>query len=305
MAIQAIALLSIADLQLPAEPPVDKRLRVQRIDDAVLLHTGLGFSAEPEELARGVRGILGEALDAHADPRGIFFIPDVAAPKARNYAAVVAEVGEGGMWGSLPDESSAASLGMPAGFEAALGSMLGQLPSGLLDSLTQAATRGDMGALQQASMGLQTLMQTNPQLAGLAADLEKSALQAGLMTPSLEAAAIEDIHPFGEAGSVAPSQAAQPDGDAPGVEDMLAKLGIAAESPALAAMLGGAGVDIDSPAFAQLMSQVQAQLASDPGLLMSMAEQLMGGAPGQAPGLAEADDADEADQGVGGGKKSL
>ena len=31
--------------------------------------------------------------------RGVLFIPDVAAPQARSYAGVIAEVGEGGEWG--------------------------------------------------------------------------------------------------------------------------------------------------------------------------------------------------------------
>jgi len=86
-------------------------------------------------LSNHVRALIGAAASQHMDPRGVFFIPDVAAPRARNYDAVLEEVGEGGLWG-------------PA-IGAGLGSML--------DAVSEIVRR-DPGALQAASAQLSALI---------------------------------------------------------------------------------------------------------------------------------------------------
>lgn len=208
MGIAAIALLKLPDLTLAAGSPG----RVEPLEDCVLLHLGSSFADEPEVLLESVRSMVGEALAQHEDARGIFVLPKVAAPRARSYAAVIDEVGEGGMWVPLTVDEEPLAM---AGFEAMMGSMMGQLPGGLLASLQQAAAGANVADLQQAGKELQTN------------------LQQGTM-------------PVG-----------------------------------LANMLGGMGIDVDSPAFAQMLAQVQGQLARDPGALLGLAEQLLGGA--QAP----------------------
>jgi hypothetical protein len=150
MAITAIALLRIAP---PAEPAPGAR--ITPLEDAILLHTKAGFGSDPAALSRIVREQLGDAVDQHTDARGILFIPSVAAPTARTYDAVVDEVGEGGQWGPVR-VASAQVLGaaaMGGGLGALLGSLLEQMPSGVLDSVT-AAARGEPGAFEAATSQL-------------------------------------------------------------------------------------------------------------------------------------------------------
>jgi hypothetical protein len=153
MPITALCLLHVA----PNDPNIPARtaLRVERLDDALLVHTGQDFAAEPEQLAAAVHALLGGALlGLHDDERGIFFLPDVAAPRARSYAGVIDEVGEGGLWAPPPSAAG-------GGLDALLGQMLGQDPRALLSAAT-AAARENPGALAAASAQLQGLL-SNPQ----------------------------------------------------------------------------------------------------------------------------------------------
>jgi hypothetical protein len=79
MSIQAIALLKIDSC---ASTP-ESGMRVESLEDAVLVHTGVPFSCEPEDLVARLSAALGAELDEHEDPRGIFVLPDVARPTAR------------------------------------------------------------------------------------------------------------------------------------------------------------------------------------------------------------------------------
>ena len=74
MAITALALLKVDSFSLAPETG----MRAEPLEDAVLLHTGMPFASEPEELAAKLQEVLGDVLDEHEDPRGIFVLPDVA-----------------------------------------------------------------------------------------------------------------------------------------------------------------------------------------------------------------------------------
>ncbi|MFO0713182.1 MAG: hypothetical protein U0353_25220 [Sandaracinus sp.] len=103
MSLEAIALLRLPE---HAAGP-----GVVHLSDAVLLSTGASFASEPEELALGLRRLLGEALDRHDDARGVFFVPAVALEPARaagSYAAAIEAIGEAGMWVALLEEGSTA-----------------------------------------------------------------------------------------------------------------------------------------------------------------------------------------------------
>lgn len=91
MGIDAVALLRIANLPAPATPygnhPVEHR------GDATLLHTLNRFdAADPDEHALTLCRLLGDALDAHDDPRGILIFADVCEPKGGSYDATVGEL---------------------------------------------------------------------------------------------------------------------------------------------------------------------------------------------------------------------
>jgi hypothetical protein len=146
MTIDAVALLRGANLPLPS------RLHVQKLKDATLVHTGVGFGGDLEMLAYGVRTSVGDALDVHDDPRGIFVLPDVAEPKADSYDGVIAEIGEAGEWvrkiaaGEVP----ATLEGAPAGsFEAMMGQAMKALAGTNLADIQRAIATGDYAAMAQ------------------------------------------------------------------------------------------------------------------------------------------------------------
>jgi hypothetical protein len=240
MAITALALLRI---QAPAAL-ASQAGRVVRLDDAILLNTRADFSNEPEDLSRIVREQVGDALDLHSDPRGIFLIPDVAAPTARTYDGVIAEVGEGGEW--APTQVAALPLGAAAAggsLGALLGSLLQQMPSSVLESVG-AAARGQPGAFEAATSQLRAAVAGSSELSGLAGQLS-GGLPQGALPPQLAALA---------SGGLDPNNL-----------DM-ARLG---------AMLQSSGIDMN--AMQGLISQVESALASDPEGTAALAEKLFGG----------------------------
>jgi hypothetical protein len=166
MSINAICLFKLPSLPLPAQGPV----RAQALEDCVLLHTTLDFADDPEDVSGAVRTLLGEQLASqHEDERGVFLIPSVALPRARSYEAVIEEVGEGGVWAAW-EASDEVEVGLPLGAAGAgdlsglLGSMLGQMPEGML-ARAAASLRDDPDALQQAAAQLPGLLQ-NPNALG-------------------------------------------------------------------------------------------------------------------------------------------
>ncbi len=177
MPISALALLRIA------KPETSHRVDV--LSDGVILHTSLPFSEDPEDLSVSLVSALGERLLTHDDARGIFFIPSVAAPKAQSYEAVIAEVGEGGVWG--PSPAQMAESVQQTDFGQLLGGMLAQLPPALVSS-AQAAMSGDREALGAMTSQLQAMLGGSPALAGLAQ-------QVGQMVskPGEELAAIDQM----------------------------------------------------------------------------------------------------------------
>lgn len=149
MPITATALLRLPHDTLTS--PVADGFQLERLEDAVLLHTAADFGSDPDELGALLEQLLGDQLAEHADARGVFILPSVAKPGARRYDAVIAEVGEGGMWIPLPSDADAFALpdGLGA-LGAVLGSMMQHMPQSLLDA-AQAAARGDMQGLSQVS----------------------------------------------------------------------------------------------------------------------------------------------------------
>jgi hypothetical protein len=177
MAITAIALVRIPSCAPNAQPPV----RVEPLADAVLLHTEASFGSAPDELVALVASSLGPQLGLHSDPRGMFFLPSVASPKARTYDALIAEIGEGGMWAALPSDAADA-FAMPEGL-GALGAMLGnmmqQMPPSLLDAAS-AAARGDMSSLSLVGDELAARLGQTPPAAVDMASLGKLVADSGI-----------------------------------------------------------------------------------------------------------------------------
>jgi hypothetical protein len=239
MGITAIALLRI-------DPPAGvngQAGRVTRLDDCILLHTQADFSNEPSDLSRIVREQVGAALDAHTDPRGIFFLPSVAAPTSRRYDAVIAEVGEGGEWGPVrvPELPLGAAMGGGA-LGALLGSLLEQMPSSVLESVG-AAARGQPGAFEAATSQLRAAVSGSNELSNLAGQLT-GGVPKGALPPQLAGLASGDLDPNN------------------------------LDIGRLGAMLESSGIDMN--AMQQLVSKVQSALESDPERAAALAEKFFG-----------------------------
>lgn len=168
MGIDAIALLKGKGLPLP------ERLHAQQLDDATLVHTGVGFGGDLEMLAHGVRTSVGDALDRHDDPRGVFVLPDVAEPKARTYDGVIAEVGEAGEWVRVAPagEVPAALVDAPAGsFEAMMGQAMQALGGENLAEIQRAIASGDFAAMARLQQKMAAALGGEEALEALATQL--------------------------------------------------------------------------------------------------------------------------------------
>lgn len=89
-----------------------------------------------------------EMGEIHDDPRGVLFFPDTLEPDAQTYAAVVAEVGDKGVFvqPTTADEAAAAVAGIdPALLQALAEQLLGASPSP--DGSTNLPTSFDIGKL--------------------------------------------------------------------------------------------------------------------------------------------------------------
>lgn len=198
---KASALLRLTDLHSAGFASEATGVSVARLEDASLVHTEIDFSAEPEDMTRALTALLGApVLAAHLDPRGILFIPDVAAPSSRSYDAVVAEVGEGGVWAPRPD-ALALQLpdGLPEGLGGLLGNLLGQLPPSVLQA-ANAAAQGDRAAFDQLGAQVQALMGSSPSLQNLAGQL------TGMLGGSDPASAPDKLEQLAQQFLVTPGQ---------------------------------------------------------------------------------------------------
>jgi hypothetical protein len=96
----------------------------------------------------------------HDDPRGVLFFPDTVEPDAQTYAAVVAEVGDKGVFvqPTTADEAAAALAGIdPALLQALAEQLLGASPGGSTNPPTSfdiGKLLGGMQAQLMATMGM-------------------------------------------------------------------------------------------------------------------------------------------------------
>ncbi|WP_394821713.1 hypothetical protein [Pendulispora albinea] len=105
-------------------------LYAEALDDgSFLVFTFQPYAAfeQDEDAARDWLAQFGDALpDIHHDPRGVLFFPDSCEPDGSTYDAVVAEIGERGIWVALDEDEH----GLPPGFDASQLAALG-LPPGM------------------------------------------------------------------------------------------------------------------------------------------------------------------------------
>lgn len=98
MGIDAVALLRITQLP-PIKDAWGNTASVEHRGDASLVNLLVRWEgAAPDELALGLRNLIGDALDAHDDPRGILFFADIWEPAGTNYDQIVARIGKDGVW---------------------------------------------------------------------------------------------------------------------------------------------------------------------------------------------------------------
>lgn len=195
MTIDALALLKGRDLPLPSGSVL------RTLDDGVLVFTHQRFGGDLEELGATLRHLLGDALDQHDDPRGVFVVPDVAAPEASSYDGVIEEIGEAGEWAPLVsvDHAPASLAGAPDGsFANMVGQMMGALGGDTISDLMQAVTTGDPDALAAmqdklvAALGGQEQLEAFGQRMLEAAQAEVPAAAAAAMQARLASGGLAD-----------------------------------------------------------------------------------------------------------------
>jgi hypothetical protein len=104
MSIEMVAALRVPFDEVPASA------RARALIDGVLAYVGR-FGASEEQLALSMRMVVGDALDAHDDPRGVLIFPVVdELPRHPTYDGVIAEIGASGLWIRPPEAREAASL---------------------------------------------------------------------------------------------------------------------------------------------------------------------------------------------------
>ena len=143
LSIDAVALLRIRKLAAP--PSAFGVVRsVEHRGNASLFNTFNRFDGTaPDEHALALRRVLGSLLDAHDDPRGILFFPDVCEPGAKSYDAIVREVESAGVWAP-----NVALDHVPARYTAASANTHEALVAQMVEKLGRdAATQLDMMAM--------------------------------------------------------------------------------------------------------------------------------------------------------------
>jgi hypothetical protein len=150
MSIDAVALVRIPEW----EPSED--LDVRELDDGVLIFLDVPFESDPDTIFDALESLVGEEFYDHDDDRGILVFPDAAEPEdADSYEAVVAAVGESGVWLSLdaPSDDQAPNP------EAILGQLLEAMGGGSADDLVRALRDGDEDALKLAQIQMTGAME--------------------------------------------------------------------------------------------------------------------------------------------------
>lgn len=116
MGIDAVVVLKIAKLQAPATEYGTTYL-VEHRGDCSLLHMMMRFHGTADEHGLMVRQLLGSALDAHDDARGMLVFADVYEPRAKSYAQLTADLADGAVWApkvaadQVPDRITRAAPG--------------------------------------------------------------------------------------------------------------------------------------------------------------------------------------------------
>ena len=103
-----------------------RSLEARALEDATTLHLALRFDTPESTLGSVLRRDLGDLIEAHGDPRGVFVYPSVAQVEATTYEGALEELGEGGMWVSVPAAKDARvgpadAMGVFQGLAAGLG----------------------------------------------------------------------------------------------------------------------------------------------------------------------------------------
>jgi hypothetical protein len=194
MTIYAVALLRVP----PFAPPLGSGMRVEPLDDAVLVHTADSFAEEPAALARRLTAVLDTELADHDDPRGVFVLPSVASPTARSYAGVLDEVGAGGQWLAIAAPGEALDgFCVPDGFgglAAVFGSMIQHMPEAVLEAAA-AAARGDEAGFSAVGEHVAAMLGHVPARPGVLPDAQSLGASAEGLLGMLSGAGLDVSSP--------------------------------------------------------------------------------------------------------------
>lgn len=154
MSIDTVALLRIPDWT-PSE-----ELDVRELEDAVMLFLEVPFEAGEEKILEVLEDTIGDVFLDHEDERGIFLFPDAAEPDAaETYDAVIAAVGEAGLWLGVDAGEALSPDALGGSAEALVGQVFESMGLGDPNKLFQAMASGDTETLQMAQIKLQGMLE--------------------------------------------------------------------------------------------------------------------------------------------------
>jgi hypothetical protein len=111
-----LALLAIA-----RAPAATGAAAMTRIGDASLVPLALPFPPQDARMLHvALRFALGDPLDAHADPRGVFVLPQGVALRGTDYMGILAAMESEGAWAPWPEEPAEEAPPPRTGPDAAL-----------------------------------------------------------------------------------------------------------------------------------------------------------------------------------------
>jgi len=160
--IEAVALVRIPEW----EPPEDADVR-ELEDGSALVFLEVPYESEEDEILNALDDVLGDALIAQDDDRGVFVLPDASEPEdAESYDAVLAAASEAGRWIALDPEMSPEVQQLMQNPQELLGQMFEAMGVGNADDILRAMQTGDPEALKMAQIQMTSALERTMQNAG-------------------------------------------------------------------------------------------------------------------------------------------
>lgn len=211
-----------------------RSLEARALDDCTTLNLAFRFDTPESTLGSVLRRDLGELIEAHDDERGVFVYPSVAHLQATDYEGALEELGEGGMWVSIPEaEGARVGAGDALGVFQGLAGGLGPDLIGQVQQMVGNMPKGDDGQ-PQLPAGLAEFAKgflENPEMRGMIEGMAQQVLGGGGVPDDLLGKAQEVAEKATAANPELAAQAQAMAGGSDAITELAQKLGLGAVAP--------------------------------------------------------------------------